>query len=328
MISRTSNSAAVMRRRSAVVAMALMAAGTLLPASGAFAHSVGHYVTRPNRALRFRVRGTHGFSIGVSQASRRHFEVTVRRGPVRVEYVAEGPRTHPENQLRGRIGRLGNFNVRFTPKGKVRKVPPYSFCTGPNRTIQRGTVHGTIRFRGERGYTRALARRASAEVETTPSLRCRVGEPGHSKHPPQYTATLSVEGESGSPGSFFEALRFAPDSPHHANRTFYEASAYETRGSIRINRQIRLSAPAPTFALPNFTTAPENAVVAPPAPFTGSGTFARTPESTFTWTGDLAVGFPGIDPVPLAGAALRLHYCALRSCIDQESAAEREELPR
>ncbi len=65
-------------------------------------------------------------------------------------------------------------------------------------------------------------------------------------------------------------------------------------------------------------------MIQPPAPFTGSATFSRTPESTFTWTGDLAVAFPGTNPLPLSGRASRLEYCALRSCIYQASPEEHE----
>jgi hypothetical protein len=86
-----------------------------------------------------------------------------------------------------------------------------------------------------------------------------------------------------------------------------------------------VAADTSTFSLPDFATSPETAVIQPPFPFTGSATFARTPESTFTWFGDLAVSFSGIDPLPLAGSGFRLHYCAIRGCVDEESTVENEE---
>lgn len=323
MIAIPKESSAAVRCPAVLVAFVLLAAGVLALPGVALARSAGHYLTPPARALRFRVHGSHGFLIGVSQGSRRHFTVTVRRGPVTVEYAATGPRSLPADRLRGRIGHLGSFDVRFTPKGIARRTPPYGFCSGPRPRVQRGTVHGTIRFRGERGYTRVRTHWAKAELETAAPLRCNYGEPGHSKHPPRYTATFSAEGEGGGLSTYFEALRFAPSSPRHANRVAYEASVFESIGAIRVVRNVSLSAPAPTFALPTFSTAPENAVIEPPAPFAGSATFSRTPESTFAWAGNLAVRFPGRDPVPLAGPDFRLHYCALRSCVDQGSPSER-----
>lgn len=213
--------------------------------------------------------------------------------------------------------------MRFTPHGQPHRLQRYSFCDGPGPTVQRGTVHGTIHFRGERGYTIADPHSAPAELEILPSQRCHYGELGHSKHPPRYTATLQVDDETGGPPvTRFEALRFAPGSRPPTRRVFYEASEYEQVGKVQVTRQVRLATDSSTFALPGFATSPEKAVVHPPAPFVGSATFARTPESTFDWTGDLAVAFPGVDPVPLIGADFGVHYCALRACVDQQSLSQ------
>jgi hypothetical protein len=241
-----------------------------------------------------------------------------------MEYEAPAPRPQSRSEVRGKLGHLGSFNVHFTSRGEPRQLPRYSWCTGPGPTIQPGTVHGTIRFHGENDYTNAVAHHATAELETLPSQRCHYGETGHSKHPPRYTATLNADHETGGPGTHFEALRFAPGSRPATQVVFYAASDYEQVGPVRVTREVHISSPSSTFLLPDFPAAPENAVIRPPAPFTGSATLARTPESTFSWTGDLAVTFPGIDPLPLAGPDFRLHYCALHGCIEQESPSKRE----
>jgi hypothetical protein len=296
----------------------------LYPAAGT-ARPHDRYPTHAYRAIRFRIHGSHGYVIGVAEGSRGHLAVQVRRGPISAEYAGHAPRSVPGYEVRGKVGDLGDFDVHFTPHGQPRHLPRYGFCVGPGPTIQPGTVHGKIRFRGELGYTRADAGQAPAELETLPSQECRYGEPGHSKHPPRYTATFNADHETRGPGSHFEALRFAPGSRPAARRVFYEASVFEQRDGVRIIRKAHLATDTSTFRLPDFATAPENAVIQPPAPFTGSATFARTPESTFTWTGDLAVSFPGTDPVPLAGPDFRLSYCALRSCVAQESSTEQED---
>jgi hypothetical protein len=314
-----------------VVALALLATGAALFPTVAGARPAGHYFLRARRVIRFRVHGSHGYVIGVAEGSRGHFAVTVRRGPATTEYElrTSQPQPEPKSKVHWKLGELGTFDAHFTPRGRPRQFSRYPSCTGPGPTIQPGTVRGEIRFRGERGYTRAVAHFARAELETVPGQRCHFGETGHSKHPPRYTATFSADHEpEEGPESHFEALRFAPDSRPPARRVFYEAADYERLGSVLVTREIQLAAETSTFLLPNFAAAPETAVIRPPAPFTGSATLARAAESTFSWTGDLAVSFPGMEPVPFAGPNFRLHYCALRSCIDQESPEEREEFPR
>ncbi len=308
----------VRRRRLPGLIIGLLLAAVALCPAGASARSPGHYIAPSHRAIRFQVQGSHSYVIEVAEGSRRHFSVTVRGGHATVEYQVKAPQPQPRSGVRGKVGHLGSFNVDFTPRGQPRQLPRYPWCTGPGPTIQPGTVRGTIRFRGESDYTSALAHRASAELEAFPSQRCHYGETGQSEHPPRYTATLSADHETGGPGTHFEALRFAPNSRPAASRVYYSASAYEQLGPVRVIRQIHISSPTSTFLLPHFATAPENAVIHPPTPFTGTATFGRTPQSTFTWAGDLAVAFPGIDPLPLVGPDFRLEYCALRTCINQE----------
>lgn len=306
------------------ISLACAASAFLCPIALA-AHSPGHYFLHPYRAIRFRVHGSRGYVIGVAEGSRGHFAVTVRGGPASTEYERHVSLAEVGDEIRGNLGALGSFAVHFTPRGKPRRLPRYRWCSGPGPTIQPGRVRGKIRFRGERGYTSAVAHEASAELETLPGQRCHYGERSRSKHPRRTTAVLQADDEAGGAGVHFEAWRFAPGSRPPARRVFYEASLYQSRGALRIIRRIRLATDTSTFRLPNFATAPETAVIEPPAPFTGSGTFARTPESTFSWSGDLAVSFPGTDPMSLAGADFRLGYCAGRSCVDQESPAEEDE---
>jgi len=94
--------------------------------------------------------------------------------------------------------------------------------------------------------------------------------------------------------------------------------AFETasgRPPLTIYRQVSVPAPASTFR----DAHPERLNLSPPPPFSGTGTLARTPESVFTWGGDLSVQFPGLDPIPLAGPGLGPEYCLRESgCIRQD----------
>jgi hypothetical protein len=78
---------------------------------------------------------------------------------------------------------------------------------------------------------------------------------------------------------------------------------------------LRLLARASTFR----DAHPKHLTVSPPPPFSGTGTLARTPESVFTWRGDLSVQFPGLDPIPLAGPSFGSDYCLRESgCVRQD----------
>ncbi|HEY5710099.1 MAG TPA: hypothetical protein VIS51_11990 [Solirubrobacterales bacterium] len=95
--------------------------------------------------------------------------------------------------------------------------------------------------------------------------------------------------------------------------------AFETASGRRlpltIYRHITVSAPVSTFR----DAHPEHLTASPPPPFTGTGTLARTPESVFTWEGDLSVQFPGLDPIPLAGPSFEPGYCLRESgCVRQD----------
>ncbi|HEU4753323.1 MAG TPA: hypothetical protein VFU47_09470, partial [Armatimonadota bacterium] len=168
------------RRLTIGVGLALLMAGAGLCTSSALARSPGHYFLHPYRAIRFQVQGSDGYLIGVAQGSRGHFAVTVRKGPATTvyEHRSSQRRGWSESSLdvRGALSGYGSVAVHFTPRGRPRQLPRYSWCQGPGPTIQPGVVHGEIRFRGERGYTGAAARSATAELETLPGQRCHYGE--------------------------------------------------------------------------------------------------------------------------------------------------------
>lgn len=94
--------------------------------------------------------------------------------------------------------------------------------------------------------------------------------------------------------------------------------AFETtsgRVPLTIYRHLTVPARASTFR----DAHPEHLTVSPPPPFSGTGTLARTPESVFTWGGDLSVQFPGLDPIPLADPGFESEYCLRGSgCLRQD----------
>jgi hypothetical protein len=80
--------------------------------------------------------------------------------------------------------------------------------------------------------------------------------------------------------------------------TTFVATESGMRGPMQISRTVISSAPAADFSFdPGFNAA----ALTPPAPFSGSGTFLRVGDGSTTWSGSLAVSFPGEPNVALAG---------------------------
>lgn len=159
----------------AIAAVASLAA-ILCPVAAAV-HTPGHYFLRPYHAIRFRVHGSHGYVVGVAEGSRGHFAVTVRGHQASTEYqLKDRARPGARDRIDGDLGRFGSVSVRFSPRGEPYRLPRYPWCTGPGPTIQPGIVRGKFRFRGERGYARAVAHQAKAELETTRGSAATTGK--------------------------------------------------------------------------------------------------------------------------------------------------------
>lgn len=81
----------------------------------------------------------------------------------------------------------------------------------------------------------------------------------------------------------------------------FSAAEISKVGSVSILRFVAKRTRPSRF---RFDRALRTATVAPPAPFSGSATFRRgAKRSGSTWSGSLAVSFPGRSDVPLVGAA-------------------------
>jgi hypothetical protein len=253
---------------------------------------------------------------------RQHLTVLVEKEGIEgaptfaTEYLT--PDTLPSPyRVRAKLPGLGAIAVSFHPRGRVRHPSPPG-CDGPPPTIQSGVVRGTIRFVGEGGYTQVEAHRAEAEIEEPKGWRCRPG------------ADLEIEGfrrraewtsklEADTVGTYFIARKYKLGVLEFGTVLFLAETgvAYRTDSGhvpLVVYRRARVEAPASAFQ----DAHPEHIVVSPPPPFSGSATFFRTPESVFAWRGDLAIGYPGFDPEPLAGPGFEANYCLREvGCIRQ-----------
>lgn len=300
-------------------ALALSAAIVLAAPTPALATDT--YAWGPGYVTYATVSGTHGFEVKFAAGSRGGFKLTVGGEGSTTSYETRAPSVGP-GRVSGDLGRRGRFDLHFVPVGKPEALTIPRWCTAPHHASwQRGYLVGRYRFRGERDYTQVRGHRVPAALESWPRLRCHYSEePFHPLRQPLANV-----------GAWWHQVRFGASLFHrHARppgrRVFFRATLTGRRGDVTIYREAKVAASERTVAFPGGPKLPEEIEVTPPAPFTGSATFARTPESTFTWTGDLAVNFPGIDPVRLAGARFAARMCARRACLSQEPGREGTEI--
>lgn len=206
-------------------------------------------------------------------------------------------------QLKGRFGKFGRIALRFEPTGKSRQIKPPKRCKGRSRIRTEGAFVGTIRFRGERGYTRLTRKRVRGSTLTPSRWRCKPRK-GDSRSTsdadfPQARLGIPVLGAFTPNGRVvFMALGFG--DPKVLDLSFFLAGMKEHRGAVRIARFTLVVARARAFAVrPDLAAA----TVQAPKPFSGTASFARQAGGSISWTGALAVALPGAGTVPLTGTA-------------------------
>jgi hypothetical protein len=296
-------------RRIAAVALALAVFACVPADAGA---SGGHRALPVTRVTRIELEGSNGYSILVASGSRQHLVVKTTNEEFTTEYVTRDLLAAPD-LMKAKLPGLASISVRFHPRGPARHPLPPG-CTGRRPTVQRGVVRGTIRFVGEGGYTRVETHEAAAEIEEATSWRCSAA-PEPAPTPPLHETWVSKFSARGEEASLL-ARKYEPGVIDGGEVIYsaYSGEVISEQPKLIIARSAQIIAPASTFQ----DAHPEHLAIAPPAPFVGAGRLSRTPESVFAWTGDLAIQFPGIDPIPLAGPGFGSDYCIREEgCIDQ-----------
>ncbi len=306
---------AIGRRRVGVLAVAI---AVLLGVPG-HASADGTYPVAAGSLVFGALPGGHGYRIHFSEwerQGRRRFKAVARgRGAIVTYQVPVG--SAPTEGIAANLGRRGRFDLHLRRTGKPRRLRFGKGCEGEPGRWWRGYLVGSARFRGERGYAEAQARRIPVVVESWKAFRCHYA--GGEQHRGR-VRRAQVYAHRGPLG--FGAVLATRHSAPADERAIFRAWTSERAGRMRIYREVTAPAPESTFAFPGGPKLPEVVTVAPPKPFAGSATFARTPESTFTWTGDLSVEFPGLGPVRLAGPRFAAGVCALRGCVREEPERE------
>lgn len=249
------------------------------------------------------IQGSTNFSLGASNGytvsvERRGRQVTL--GAFRfgrflsaASYTVVGSAS--PDRIKARFGKLGRVSVRFKAK-RAKRIGPRKGCTGKPAMDRSGVFVGTIRFRGEGGYTRVAARRAQGRVIDTLKERCEFPHTRRSAR-----ASASPLGPPVLGASLGSRRGFGASISRRAGKrsALYEAISFERRGRMRIFRIVFAKGREDSFTYVGDLSA---ATVKPPAPFEGEATFLRERRGKGSWLGSLSVSFPGRDDVPMAGS--------------------------
>lgn len=323
----------------------LAAAGAVLivlaSAAGASAASRAHrrhvqVFPASNDALLY--LGEHdGYEIGVSFKEPDNailFVETVdqeRQAYTSTAYGAHFRGSLPFGRLRAHFGHVGSIAVRFRPEGKVRSGRNGGRCTGRRPREESGSFVGRVSLRGEDDYFHLASRRGHGYLERSFRLRCFVKH-HRPTYPPESLREAvepSLSFSAGSNGGSLATLEVAAREGHRriALRAAHmqgappgaevHAITFEYQGKMPVGRSAEASqAPAGTLLSTLPGERPATASLAPPAPFSGEGRYVGTSPTSHSWTGTLAVQFPGLLQ-PLAGPEFASTFCVVSPLVER-----------
>lgn len=270
-----------------------------LPNGGAAQRGGGRSPGGAGLAVLF-LRGSDGYQVQLMTTGRT-IVLEAGKGRVSTLYAVRGKVSG--NRIRARFGNLGHVAVGFTPRGGRRKKSERCPSGGPR--LEFGVFRGTIRFRGERGYTTVSTKRASGVVLHPLRRPCRrsrraavSGTGGRRSLNTQLTA---ISRRNRTVTSFDLSRR-------GRLRLSLEATRQERRGKMRIFRQASaVIGGKNAFISSGPGVQPTFAFVVAPKPFGGSALFE--PDGSLDWTGSLSAWLPGAGKVRLTGEDFALSFC-------------------
>jgi hypothetical protein len=299
----------VIPRRTKAVLLACAVAALLAFAPGANAKP-GYVVIPGSHSVELNLKGSHGFRIGAAKVGRYfYFQAGDERSVA--TYVNRSPKQKGDG-IKAKFPGIGRISVRFHPQGPPQREPSFfPQCKGGETTKQRGVFVGTIRFRGERGYTSVKATRASGEVATSEKEICKRSIFDDDPDVEADRTELWAYSKSKGRAVGFSASTWGiPESP----LTTFSASVVERRRGMTIYRITFTDGKESQLIAGDSRPHPLSATVTPPAPFHGSAEFERTAEGASSWTGTLSVHFPGLDRVALTGPSFVARFCQHSGC--------------
>jgi hypothetical protein len=337
---------------------ALLAATAILIALGLPAGAVAAPVkpasrrTPPQISEKLFAQGTNGFLLEATLENRRALVVSASKFGASLEGAGYKLRVHPRrgsDDIVAGLGKLGRIDMRFVPY-KVKRKAPERGCAGGDTVIEEGAYVGLFAFLGEGGFTRTRVHQAPATITRVPALTCRSDEPEFDAKKlerelekiEREEADKEEKGGKGGEADESESISVAlkARARNHRVSFFATKSVFKAKGkkgfaltnivaaAKRDRGRIEESSFAlyffgrgSTFLLSNRRRPASEAILKPPAPFSGSATFRRQGSKPPSWAGDLRVDLPGFGDVRLAGPGSKAAMCEGITCISRGGGA-------
>ncbi len=307
------------------MAVLAIAVGMLVPAGAVAGETFGF---GPGSVIYARVSATHGYRVNFSENDKGYFFVRVKGHGTTTDFAMHTRRARPGHVVAD-FGRRGRFDLHFVPVGRPEALPVGGRCQGRPGSWQPGRLVGTARFRTERGYARIDLHHVFAADESWSHVVCEFGNLaglfGHTKEKRDTLAAIAIGPDAASKGSKrrldFQMTRYYRHAKPAAKRVLFIAELKEGIGRVSIDRKVVVATSERSLRFPGLPQMPEEVEVKPPLPFSGTAELLRTHESTFTWTGDLDVSFPGLDPMRLTGPRFGVAVCASEACVLSQAEA-------
>jgi hypothetical protein len=222
-----------------------------------------------------------------------------------VNYEVPGVAT--EAGLRVRFGRLGLFDIAFTPTKTLSSTEPGEGCTGAPRTLREGVFTGTIDFTGEREFVRIEGPQATGSMSVISQWECPEAEAmdpfarasrllsatSRDGKGERESATLSAASRGCS--CYFAA---GVHHRHSGGKSIFFGVKIEKREGMEIERGTQVRGPASAF---EFDHTVGTATLRPPRPLSGHASFKVSPRGRGLWRSTIRVPLLGVDPIDTGG---------------------------
>jgi hypothetical protein len=309
-----------MRRWGRVIILGIAAAAAIavLPAgASAKPHLI---VSDPGFEAGLHLQGSHGYELAVTASGHKRVTLTASKGSSFVSYTAPGRAT--SRRINANFGSLGRVSVRLENPAPRRKEGGFPLsCRGRKPIRKTGTFHGTIRFRGEGGFTAVDADNARGGFRK--SFRRVCGPPGSKKRrsdsrdrlraaeDPFLTSLLQAKSNLDGRSTEFAIIRLEAGKGEDFENliSFVIAEQRERLGRIQIGRGIFTDGGDRSLLASPPGVLPVEATVNLARPFFGSASFHEDAGLPPTWTGTFGVSLPGAPGIPLTGESFRAGYC-------------------
>jgi hypothetical protein len=302
-------------RLNAASALAALVLALILAAPAGAAGEAGSNIRRtPGDSAAFTLTGSNGYRL-YFKSEKGMLTITVTRTRPLVASIAptgklippqRGATTESVYTTRGvsrdptkieaDLGDAGEVSLVFHPSGEERVTPvdldsKSERCVGATKITRRlGTFFGSVSFQGEHGYTAAVAISVPGTVGTSPFRNCttkrrrpapgRAADSGGANQVSPLEAAFTVNG----PAATLIAFRNSERS------NYFVFNSEELSDGFFVFRTAQATGGPDLFS---FRGDGKRAHLKPPAPFSGAATFADPPAGPRSWSGSLAVSFPG-----------------------------------